>query len=245
MCATGSTSTIIAVRSTLCCSAAARCATSTWQNSSCARWAAPRISSCLSPTVRGTTCATPSTARRPAANWAGKRRSVSRTAWRKPSRGTASIGRGLTTCAPGNIATISRSTTYNAPRPSHNKTGLQQVTQLAAQNFSRCSSGKRPHEVHLPRHFVMRQALGDERLQAGSRFVGLEFCFAQNYKCTRNLFSLLVGAPHYATVAHRGMLQQHGFNFSRRNGESLVLDHFFAAIDDVIESQFVGAHNVT
>src|SRR5271165_3172764 len=227
MCATGSTSTIIAVRSTLCCSAAAkatcttlaaaaRCATSTWQNSSCARWAAPRISSSLLPTVRGTTCATPSTARRPAANWAGKRRSVSRTAWRKPSRGTASIGRGLTTCAPGNIATISR-----------------------------CSSGKRPHEVHLPRHFVMRQALGDERLQAGSRFVGLEFCFAQNYKCTRNLFSLLVGAPHYATVAHRGMLQQHGFNFSRRNGESLVLDHFFAAIDDVIESQFVGAHNVT
>ena len=58
---------------------------------------------------------------------------------------------------------------------------------------------------------------------------------AHNHKGARDFSGLRIGLGDYAAVPDGGVFEQDGFYLGWGDGESFVLDHFFAAIEDVVE----------
>jgi len=91
----------------------------------------------------------------------------------------------------------------------------------------------------------MSESIGNETAEFVSEFSVLDESVAQRDEGNRNLSGSFVGTPDDSALFHGGMFQQHSFHFRGGNGEALVLDHFFAAVNDAIEAFAVAGDNIS
>ena len=118
------------------------------------------------------------------------------------------------------------------------------IAELAAKDFSRGCAGYGVDKAHFAGLFVMGQPVGDESSKLQIESVTSEVAVANHNKGARNFTRSKIGLSHHAAIQDCGMLEQDRFNFRRSYGEAFVLNHFFTAVEDVVETIFIGANDI-
>src|ERR1700675_5072565 len=116
---------------------------------------------------------------------------------------------------------------------------------LHRRNLPRWCARDDIHEVNLARLLVPGETVGDEVAEFFVKSVRGHEAFAQDDKGARDFSGVEVRFGDYAAVADSGMFQEEGFDFGGRDGESFVIDHLFAAVEDVVEAIGITTHDVT
>ena len=98
--------------------------------------------------------------------------------------------------------------------------------------------------MDFSRLLEMRKAISNKRAEFFAQLVAISESLAQGDKCNGDLAGVSVRAADNATFLHRRMFQKYRFHFRRRYGESLVLDHLFAAVDHSIEAFAIPSDDV-
>src|SRR5207248_880747 len=80
--------------------------------------------------------------------------------------------------------------------------------------------------------------------ELGRKLRRIVYSVAQHDKRTWDLAGGAVGHANYTAIAHRRMLQQHGFHLCWRDSESLVLDHLLEAVHDPVIVALIAASHV-
>src|SRR5229473_718264 len=123
--------------------------------------------------------------------------------------------------------------------------GLREsFAQLAPQNLPRWRARDDLHKANLAGLLVPGETVGDEVAKFFGEHVRRHEALAENDERAGDFSGVEVRLRDYPTIADGGMFQKEGFDFGGRDGESFVLDHLFAAVEDVVEAVGVAAHDV-
>src|SRR5229473_3361519 len=123
--------------------------------------------------------------------------------------------------------------------------GLREsFAQLAPQNLPRWRARDDLHKANLAGLLVPGETIGDKVAKFFGEHVRRREALAENDERAGDFSGVEVRLRDYPTIADGGMFQKEGFDFGGRDGESFVLDHLFAAVEDVVEAVGVAAHDV-
>src|ERR1700675_4559586 len=117
--------------------------------------------------------------------------------------------------------------------------------ELAPKNLARWRARDDVYEVNLARLLVPGETVGDKVAKFFAEHNRGDEAFTQDDKGAGNFPGIEVGLSNYAAVADGGMFEEEGFDFGGGDGESFVLDHLFAAVEDVVEAVGIATHDVT
>src|SRR5438067_2247295 len=98
--------------------------------------------------------------------------------------------------------------------------------------------------MDFARLFVMGEPVGDEDAEFVSKFLAIEESVAQGHKSYWHLSGCVITTTHHTALFDRRMFQENGFDLRRSYRKALVLDHFFAAIDDTVETLAIARDDV-
>src|SRR5437870_6219275 len=120
----------------------------------------------------------------------------------------------------------------------------QALAKLAAQDFSGCCFRNRIHETDSSWLLERSEAVGNVGAEFVFHFLAGSEAAAQGNEGHRNFSGLGIGTSDDPAVAYRRVLEQKSFHLRWRHSETLVLDHFFNAVNYVVKILFVTTHDV-
>ena len=98
--------------------------------------------------------------------------------------------------------------------------------------------------MNLAGLLVVGEAVGDEVAEFFVQRVRGREAFTEDDEGAGNFSGGNIGFGDYAAVANGGVFEQERFDFSGGDGESFVLDHLFAAVEDVVITVGVRTYDV-
>src|SRR5262249_36055524 len=135
-----------------------------------------------------------------------------------------------TTVAPGRYRSLYRTAKQWRQVATAPCTVPPQLPQHPTQNLSRRGPRNRVNHFEVANLLVAGHALSDEARQ---RIEINRSTLSRHEEGLRRLARIRMRHAGAGASSNVGVLEQHGFEFSRRDAEALVLDHFLLALDDV------------
>src|SRR6266853_1530661 len=120
----------------------------------------------------------------------------------------------------------------------------ESFAQLAPQNLARWRARDDVYKANLAGLLVPGKTIGDKVAKFFGEHVGGHKAFTQDDKGAGDFSRLEVRLRDYPAIADGGMFKKKRFDFGGGDRESFVLDHLFAAVEDVVEAVGIAAHNV-
>src|SRR5438128_319849 len=120
----------------------------------------------------------------------------------------------------------------------------QALAKLTPQDFSGRGFRNRIDETDSSWLLEMSEAVGNVGAEFVFHFLAGSEAAAQGNEGHRNFSGRGIGTSDDPAVAYRRVLEQKSFHLRWRHSETLVLDHFFNAVNYVVKILFVTTHDV-